>query len=226
MAETTYERVYVWQAPVRMYHWINASCVIILIATGLAIGRPPAFMSTREASDAYMLGWIRFLHFTAAYVMGFAFLVRLYWMFMGNQYARWDAFIPRSRARVKSQWREIVNVLRVDILQFQKEPIDYVGHNGLASLSYFAVFLATVFQIVTGAALYAPMSTFWLPGLFAWVSPFMGGDAIVRLWHHTFAWFFVLFTMIHVYLSIFHDMTEGRGEISSIITGARFVGRK
>lgn len=226
MAETTYERVYVWQAPVRMYHWINACCIITLVATGLVIGRPPAFMSAREASGGSWFVWVRFAHFTAAYLMSFAFLVRLYWMFMGNRYARWDAFIPRNRERLKSQWREAVNVIRVDILQLQKEPIDYVGHNGLAALSYFAVFVATVFQIITGAALYAPMSNSWLPGLFVWVSPLMGGDAIVRLWHHAMAWFFVLFTMIHVYLSIFHDMTEGRGEISSIITGARFVERK
>jgi Ni/Fe-hydrogenase 1 B-type cytochrome subunit len=226
MAEITYERVYVWQAPLRMYHWVNASCILVLIATGLVIGNPPAFMSAREASDAHWFGWIRFFHFAAAYLMSFAFLVRLYWMFAGNRYARWDAFVPRSAGRFKTQWREAVNVLRVDILQLQKEPIDYVGHNGLAAASYFGIFMATVFQIITGAALYAPTSAFWLPGLFAWVSPLMGGDAIVRLWHHAFAWVFVIFTMIHLYLSIFHDMTEGKGEISSIITGARFVERK
>ena len=39
-------------------------------------------------------------------------------------------------------------------------------------------------------------------------------------------WVFVMYTLIHVYLSIFHDMTESKGEISSIITGVRFVERK
>ncbi|MDO8794151.1 MAG: Ni/Fe-hydrogenase, b-type cytochrome subunit [Vicinamibacterales bacterium] len=226
MAETTYDRVYVWQAPVRMYHWVTASCVFVLIATGLVIGRPPAFMSAGEASDGYWFGWIRFLHFTAAYLMSFALLVRIYWLFAGNQYSRWDAFIPRSLQRLKIQWREAVDVLRVDILQLQKEPIVHVGHNTLAWFSYFFMFLATAFQIVTGAALYAPMSTFWLPGLFSWVSPLMGGDAIVRMWHHAFAWVFIVFTMVHLYLAIFHDMTESRSETSSIITGVRFVERK
>lgn len=222
----TFDRVYVWQAPVRMYHWVNAVCVFVLIATGLVIGNPPAFMSTREASAAYWFGWIRFLHFTAAYVMSFAFLVRVYWFFKGNQYSSWRAFLPTSWERLKTQWTEAVNVLRVDILQIQKKPVDYVGHNGLAAATYFFVFLATAFQIMTGAALYAPMSSSWLPHLFAWVSPLMGGDALVRMWHHAFAWIFILFSGIHLYLTIFHDMTEGKSEISSIITGVRFVERE
>lgn len=222
----TFDRVYVWQAPVRMYHWVNAVCVFVLIATGLVIGNPPAFMSTREASAAYWFGWIRFLHFTAAYVMSFAFLVRIYWLFRGNQYSSWRAFLPTTWERLKTQWTEAVNVLRVDILQIQQKPIDYVGHNGLAAATYFFVFLATAFQIMTGAALYAPMSSSWLPHLFAWVSPLMGGDALVRMWHHAFAWVFILFSGIHLYLTIFHDMTEGKSEISSIITGVRFVERE
>jgi len=226
MAATTYQRVYVWEAPVRMFHWVNACCIVMLVATGLIIGNPPALMSAGEASDSYWFGWVRFLHFSAGFVMGFSFLVRLYWMFKGNQHARWDAFIPRNWSNLKRQCREIVNVIRVDILQLQKEPIDYLGHNGLAALSYLAIFFATIFQIVTGAALYAPMSSFWLPGLFAWITPLMGGDAGVRMWHHAFTWVFIVFTMIHVYLSIFHDVTEGRGEISSIVTGVRFVEHK
>lgn len=226
MSEITYDRIYVWQAPVRMYHWVNAACIVMLVGTGLIIGNPPAFLSGREASESFWFGWIRFLHFTAAYVMAFAFLVRVYWMFVGNKYARWDAFIPRNRGHLRRKVREIIDVFRVDIFQFQKEPIDYVGHNALAALSYLMIFAATIFQIATGAALYAPMSESWMPGLFTWVTPLMGGDASVRFWHHAATWVFVFFTMIHVYLSIFHDMTEGKGEISSIVTGARFVERK
>jgi len=36
----TYERVYVWELPVRFYHWVNALCVVVLIATGYMIGNP------------------------------------------------------------------------------------------------------------------------------------------------------------------------------------------
>ena len=45
MAETIekspdFKRVYVWEMPVRIYHWLNALCVVILIITGFIIGSP------------------------------------------------------------------------------------------------------------------------------------------------------------------------------------------
>ena len=40
-AEVARYPVYVWQIPVRVYHWVNALCVLTLIATAvpLALGR-------------------------------------------------------------------------------------------------------------------------------------------------------------------------------------------
>jgi len=37
---TTLHRVYVWELPVRFYHWVNALCVAALCVTGFMIGRP------------------------------------------------------------------------------------------------------------------------------------------------------------------------------------------
>ena len=51
----------------------------------------------------------------------------------------------------------------------------------------------------------------------------MGGDFAVRQWHHMAMWFFVLFAMIHVYLVFYHDYVEGRGVISSMAGGWKFV---
>jgi len=34
--------VYVWELPVRVYHWVNMLCVIALCITGFVIGNPPA----------------------------------------------------------------------------------------------------------------------------------------------------------------------------------------
>ena len=36
--QPTFRRVYVWQLPVRLYHWVNAVCVLALIVTGYLIG--------------------------------------------------------------------------------------------------------------------------------------------------------------------------------------------
>ena len=58
---------------------------------------------------------------------------------------------------------------------------------------------------------------------FAWIVPLMGGDMAVRQWHHLATWFFVAFSVVHIYLSIYHDYVEGHGEISSIVSGVKFI---
>ena len=66
-------RVFVWQLPVRYYHWLNALSVLALIATGFIIGNPPALMSGKEAYANYWFGTTRFIHFLAAYIFFFNF---------------------------------------------------------------------------------------------------------------------------------------------------------
>ena len=36
--------VYVWELPVRIYHWVNALCIAILCVTGFIIADPPAII--------------------------------------------------------------------------------------------------------------------------------------------------------------------------------------
>lgn len=213
-----FHRVYVWEIPVRAYHWINAICVLTLIVTGFIIGRPFTINHVEEAYQQYWFGTVRFIHFVAAFVFFFNFLVRIYWGFVGNRYSRWTNFIPHTRA----QFREIRETLRVDILQTQAHGDLALGHNALAGLVYFLSFVIFLFQAFTGFALYSSMSSTLLPRMFAWVVPLMGGDFAVRQWHHIFMWFFVVFTIIHVYLVIYHDYVEGRATTSSMVGGWKF----
>jgi len=224
MATTaTFRRVYVWELPVRLYHWVTVACMVALVATGLIMGRPPAIASGGEAFGAYWFGIVRFVHFVAGFVFFFAFVVRVYWMFAGNSHASWRNFLPITPTALKRQAREVAQVVRIDVLQIDKKPVDYLGHNALAAWSYAAMFAATIFVSATGFALYAPMSQAWLPRLFTWIVPLLGGDASVRFWHHAATWFFLLFTVVHVYLAVFHEVVEAKGEISSIISGSRFI---
>jgi len=225
MATMAFRRVYVWEWPVRFYHWVTVACVAVLIGTGLVIGTPPAFLAGGDASSHYWFGTVRFLHFAAAFVFIFVFVLRLYWMFAGNAHASWRAFLPLTPSGIRRQVREALQVLRIDVFQIQTHPVDYVGHNALAAWSYVAIFAVTIFVSITGLALYAPMSGWWFPHLFTWVTPLLGGDANVRFWHHLMTWAFVLFTIIHVYLAVFHETVEAKGEISSMVSGTRFLDR-
>jgi Ni/Fe-hydrogenase 1 B-type cytochrome subunit len=212
----------VWEFPVRLYHWVNALCVVVLCVTGYLIGKPLAITYSSEAYQQYWFGTVRFLHFVTAFVFFFNFLVRIYWGFVGNTYARWTNFIPTKPA----QWREMVKVLKLDILQAHGQRLITIGHNALAGIIYFLSFLAFLFQSLTGFALYSSMSHSWLPRMFAWITPVMGGDFAVRQWHHVFMWFFILFVLVHVYLVFYHDYIEGRGTTSSMVGGWKFDSEK
>ena len=215
-----FRRIYVWEFPVRFTHWLNALAITVLAVSGYLVANPLTFWQTAnvEPYDTYWMGWIRFSHFAAGYVLLFAFLFRFYWGFVGNRYARWANFIPLNKA----QWLELKDTLFVDILQIKKHGKVAIGHNFMAAASYIGLFLIIVFMVITGFGLYASMSDSWIPWLFAWIVPLMGGDAVVRKWHHIFMWAFVVFAVIHMYLAVFHDYVEGRGEISSIVGGWKF----
>jgi len=154
MQKTTLGRVYVWEIPVRFYHWLNALSLVVLCVTGYLIGAPLAIQRASEASFSYWFGEVRFIHFVAAYVFFFNFLFRIYWGFVGNRYASWKNFIPYR----KKQWKEIKDVVAVDFLQADNKPIETIGHNAVAGVTYFITFLAFLFQCITGFGLYAAMS--------------------------------------------------------------------
>jgi Ni/Fe-hydrogenase 1 B-type cytochrome subunit len=218
-SKITMQQEYVWQLPVRFYHWINALCISILVVTGYIIGDPPALQSGTEASFSYWFGTVRFIHFVTAFVFFFNFLFRIYWGFVGNKYAKWTNFIPLK----KSQWRDMWEVFKVDIFQIKCKPARFLGHNALASFTYFLTFIAFLLQCLTGFGLYAAMSTSWFPDLFAWIVPLLGGDLSVRMIHHVLMWFFIVFAMIHVYLVFYHDYIERNGVTSSMIGGWKFA---
>ena len=58
-----YRRVYVWELPVRAYHWINAVALVLLCVTGYLIGAPIGGVYASEAYQQYWFGWVRFIHF-------------------------------------------------------------------------------------------------------------------------------------------------------------------
>lgn len=209
---------YVWQLPVRFYHWINALSIVVLSITGYLIGDPLAIQSSAEASFSYWFGTVRFIHFVAAFLFFFNFVFRIYWGFVGNKYARWYNFIPYT----KKHWKEILEVLKVDILQLRCKPSENMGHNALAAFTYFLTFLVFLLQCLTGFGMYAAMSTSWFPQLFSWIVPLLGGDLAARMIHHVLMWFFILFAMVHVYLVFYHDYIERNGVTSSMIGGWKF----
>ena len=216
-----YIRVYVWELPVRLFHWINALSILALAVTGYLIAHPPAFMSQQDASMGYWFAKVRFTHFVAAYIFLFVMIMRLYWAFVGNKFARWNNFIPYKPA----QFKEMLDVLKIEILAFSKKPLHTLGHNVIAYISYAVMFFLGLFQIVSGFAIYAQMSSAWLPQQFTWVIPLFGNELTLLNLHYAVMWLFALFTVVHIYLVFFTDYIDGHGDASSIIGGWKFLDR-
>lgn len=218
-AHAEYYQVYVWELPVRLFHWINALSIFVLGITGFLMAHPVGLSTSAEAYSQYYFGWIQFVHFLFAYIFLINFIGRLYWGFVGNRFSRWKYHFPLT----VEKWKEAFHVLCLDILMICKLPIRSIGINALAGIVYFIMYLAIIFQIFTGFALYSVISDAWFPHLFSWINPLMGGAQVVRQWHHLFTWIFVAFTIAHIYLSWYHDYLEGRGTISSMVGGWKFI---
>lgn len=212
--------VYVYEAPVRLWHWINALAITVLAITGWFIASPlPS--QPGEASAHFLMGYIRFAHFSAGYVLLVGFLARVYWAFVGNRHARQLFVLPLFNA---SWWREVLFELRW-YLFMEKRPKKYVGHNPLAQLTMFFLFLTTlVFMIVTGFALYGEgaQAGSWANTLFtSWVIPLFGQSQDVHSWHHLGLWVIVMFVMVHVYVAIREDIVSRQSLVSTMLSGWR-----
>lgn len=210
--------VQVYSATVRLWHWLNALCIVVLVGTGLLIAIPLPSVGG-EASDHYVMGYIRLAHFVAGYVMAVAFLVRVYAAIVGNEHARALFWVPVT----DKQWRSgLVHQVRWYLFL---DPIArrFTGHNPLAHLMMFMFVLATIFMIVTGFALYSEGAGLgsWQDTLFGWVIPLFGGSQAVHSWHHLGMWAVVSFVILHVYAAVREEIMSRQTMLSAIISGTR-----
>ncbi|MBI5718043.1 MAG: Ni/Fe-hydrogenase, b-type cytochrome subunit [Burkholderiales bacterium] len=213
------QSIYVYEAPVRLWHWINALTVTVLAVTGYFIGQPLPTMPG-EASDYYVLGTIRFVHFAAGYVLAVGLLARAYWALVGNHHARELFTVPLARA---AYWREVRAMLAWYAF-LRPRPNQYVGHNPMARLAmFFGFLLLTIFMIFSGFALYAEGSGAgsWQDTLFGWVIPLFGSSLQVHNLHRLGLWAMVVFVILHVYAAIREDIMSRQSMVSTMISGYR-----
>jgi Ni/Fe-hydrogenase 1 B-type cytochrome subunit len=206
--------IQVWETPVRILHWIHFLSVAVLVLTGLYIGDP--FIDADDIGGVYVMGWVRFVHFVAAFVFVFGFLVRGYWFVRGNRYEQWRAWIPVSKER----WRELGTMLKYYLFLLPKRP-RYIGVNPMAGLTYIALGVLIVVQAVTGFALFGlPFRSGLWSAAFGWFITLFGAQP-VRLVHHVVLWLFVAFFVVHLYLAVLDDVEEHSGGFVSIISGEK-----
>jgi Ni/Fe-hydrogenase 1 B-type cytochrome subunit len=182
----------------RIYHYIHVVSMITLAFTGFFI-HYPFFQGTMST--------MRFLHFVAMYTLIFNLIIRMSL-----------AFLSRNRdfknfGLGMIVWRNLFGTLAYYLFMKKELPKEVQGlYNPPQRLAYVAFVPLIIAQAITGFALYPPLA-----GYFSWFTVFAGGLLMVRVWHFSIMWVFILITAIHVYLSLFEDFGQFKYMVLSIV---------
>ncbi len=199
-----------WSREYIIEHWVRVIAIAVLTFTGFYIHWP--FMA--GGPESFIMAWMRFFHFVAAYALILGLVVRVYMAF---------------RSTFDSDWRDfglIENIKNLpDIagyyLFIKGSHKDYRRYNPLQALAYLFVGLVILFTGLTGAAIYHGSLFGFIPcpASFRWVNTIMGGESMTRMMHFFAMWFLIIFVVIHVYMSLLITLVNKDKTILSIFTG-------
>lgn len=210
--------VYVWQLPVRVVHWFLVLSIATLSVTGYYMHAP--FLQSTDAR-AWVMGTMRFVHELAGFVLLSSLLLRLYWFFAGNQWARWRAYIPHT----KRQWADSKSMVSYYAF-LRRGPIPGVGHNPLAAFTYLVIYGLLALEALTGLVLFSGVvGSRTLTFFVGWIQRLVDIQYI-RTTHYLIMFVLAAFLMQHVYSAISVSLEERNGLMESIFTGWKFVSRK
>lgn len=207
--------VYVWELPVRLSHWGIVAAVTVLTWTGLYMNHPFLIFPHKTA---WTMGTVRFIHELAGFELIGALIVRIYWFFAGNHWARWRQFLPLTRR----QWLSLKAMVRYYTFQ-QRKPFEQIGHNTLAGLTYIIVYFMIGCECVTGLVLFGTVEGSPTLNFFVGWIPRVIDIQWLRLVHFLFMFFLMGFFIHHVYSAVLVAVTERNAEMESVVSGYKFV---
>lgn len=209
-------RVYVWQWPVRIAHWVIFFSILVLAFTGYYLYDP--FIISR-GNSVFLLGTMLFVHEVTAFVFIAAVLLRFYWFFKGNRWARWRNFLPLERWWRRGLLKQIQYYLFI-----RRDPDSEVGHNPLAAATYLVIYALMVTQIFSGMALLDYVNGLGHGALdfcFGWIFSIMS-VTYVREMHFLIMFAFLAFIIHHVYSAVLIGIEEHSGLVGGMFSGYKF----
>jgi len=174
----------------RILHEIIIVSIILLILTGFYIHRP--FVG----GAGFLMSLVRGVHFFFAIVLIIATVARIVKMFVGKD-RDWRSFIPTG-----SDFKLLPKTINY-YAYVGKELEIKKKYNPLQMITYCLAFVFIIFQILSGLAMQYP------DGAFSWFNyGWFSNEIEVRIAHFVVMWLFIMFMMIHVYLSIREAFSE------------------
>jgi len=128
----------VWDAPTRIFHWVNFTTVILLIFMGLMM----LFKKDIGIASLDAKIMLKTMHVVIGYVFVLNLAVRVVWGFVGNRFARWGSMLPGKG--FVSELKGYLDSIRAG------EPKQYLGHNPLGRLAVAVIMASLLVLAVSG----------------------------------------------------------------------------
>lgn len=214
--EVNRKEYYIFSPFLRIFHWIMASQIVILFATGLLITKPMDVAVVEPVFSITSMDLVRDIHFTSAFILCASMILKIYGFIINKG----DRLFPRV-------WEG----------HFYEETVDVALHymflrghhasflrNPLARGSYAMLYILLLIEVLTGFAMYFMTNPSATGGiLFGWVNVLVGSEMMSHYIHHYVAWFIILFAIGHIYMVIRAEFMEGESEISSMFSGKKIL---
>lgn len=185
------KKIYLHPIPVRIWHWINAICFIILIITGLQIrlGDKLSLMSFQTAVKIH--SWLGFV-LIANYFIWFIYYFATLKFFKIYLPPFWRPIEFTKRALRQAKY------YGYGIMVGDKNPHHPTPENKfnpMQQVAYLMIMMVCIpLQLITGLIL-------WDPVKFQFLANILGGIQIVSLIHVGLWIFFAAFIIVHFYLA-------------------------
>ncbi|MCU7802833.1 MAG: cytochrome b/b6 domain-containing protein [Candidatus Thiodiazotropha sp. (ex Lucinoma borealis)] len=239
MANTNFKEYKVWDAPIRIFHWVNFISVISLIFVALVM------MYKKELGitgvDAKIA--LKELHVIIGYIFVMNLVWRIIWGFIGGKYARWSYIFP-GKDFIKAVRNYIKSIADGD-------PQQYIGHNPLGRLAISTIILlllliASTGLIRAGTDIYYPPFGSYVVEYIA--KPGINPDSIIPYnptgmseskanhlkvfkspfgkIHKYSAYALMFIIIIHIFVVVLTEIREGGSLITAMFTGRKLLRKK
>ena len=181
------ERIYMYDAYRRFWHWLQTASIVILLFTGLIIHRPDIF-------GAFSFRGVVTLHNILAAILVINALLSVFYHIATD---RMQEYIPRpygffDDAMVQAKYY-ISGIFKGEGHPFEKRPDSRM--NPIQKITYFGILNVLLpLQMLTGALMW---------GVQKWpaFANALGGLPFLAPFHSLVAWLFGTFIIVHVYMT-------------------------
>jgi len=214
------DEIYIYETPMRIWHWLNALMVVTLTLTGILIGTPlPSYSG--DPSTVYVMGWIRLVHLVSAYGFTVLWILRVWWAFVGNVYAH-QIFVPPFWSR---RWcAGVLHQLRWTVtMTGEAKRYDGVSPLGQALIPFIYI-LPSLVLLVTGFGMLAEVAGHdsWQYHAFGWMRAVAVNTIDLHTYHRAAMWVMAMFAVMHVYAAVRDDVLSRQSVVSVMLSGYRF----